>query len=72
MRELMPTSLHLAGRQTKSFDNRSENKAHFICYSVLHQVAQRRHKEKHKEKKFKMCDLQFLIIKCVCPESTFQ
>jgi len=35
MRELMPTSLRLAGRQIKSFDNRSENKAHFICNSVL-------------------------------------
>jgi len=47
MRELIPTSLRLAGRQIKSFDNRSENKAHFIYYSVLHQVAQRRHKEKN-------------------------
>ena len=35
MLELMPTSLRLAGRQIKCFDDRSENKAHYICYSVL-------------------------------------
>jgi len=45
MRELIPTSLSLAGRQIKSFDNRSENKAHFICYSVLLQL----HKEDTKK-----------------------